>query len=249
MNNLNKLNQAADIESSNSSWKSLYKVGGVAAIIVVVTALIELIITFFPGGRTPSETVIDWFTLFQNNWFLGLRNLGLLNIIIIVLGIPTFFALYGAHRQVNKTYGALAVIISFIGVAVFLATNRAFPMLELSSQYASAATGAQRSILEAAGQSMLSVGKSHTPGTFMGFFLGEIAGITISVVMLRSKIFSKINAFVGILGFVLLSIYEICSSFVPALSNAAMIVAMGGGLLSMAWYIMLSRRFFQLGRL
>lgn len=141
------------------------------------------------------------------------------------------------------------MIISFVGVAVFLATNRAFPMLELSSQYASATTDVQRSILAAAGQSMLSVGESHTPGTFMGFFLGEVAGITISMVMLRSKIFSKVNAFVGILGFVLLLIYEICSSFVPALSYIAIIFTMGGGLLSMTWYIMLSRRFFQLERL
>ena len=247
MSNLNKLNQATDAESSNSSWKSLYKVGGVAAIIVVLVGLIELIITFFPGGSTPSETVIDWFTLFQNNWFLGLRNLGLLNIIIIVLGIPTFLALYAAHRRVSKAYGALAMIISFVGVAVFLATNRAFPMLELSSQYASATTDVQRSILAAAGQSMLSVGESHTPGTFMGFFLGEVAGITISIVMLRGRIFSKVNAIVGIIGFVLLLIYEICSSFVPTLFNMAIIFAMGGGLLSMAWYIMISRRFFRLG--
>ena len=236
-----------DVESLNSNWKSLYKVGGVAAIIIVLVTLTEIIITFLPGGSTPSETVIDWFTLFQNNWFLGLRNLGLLNIIFIVLGIPTFLALYAAHRRVNKAYGALAMIISFIGVAVFLATNRAFPMLELSSQYASATTDLQRSVLEAAGQSMLSVGKSHTPGTFMGFFLGEVAGITISIVMLRGRIFSKVNAIVGIIGFVLLLIYEICSSFVPTLFNMAIIFAMGGGLLSMAWYIMISRRFFRLG--
>ena len=149
----------------------------------------------------------------------------------------------------SRAYAALAMIISFIGVAVFLATNRASPMLELSTQYASATTDAQRYILIAAAQSMLSVGKSHTPGTFLGLFLGEVAGITISLVMLRGKIFSKVNAFVGILGFVLLLISEICSSFVPGLFYIAMIFAMGGGLLSMAWYIMLSRRFFQLGRL
>ena len=131
MNNLNKLNQSTDAESSDFSWKSLYKVAGIAAIIVVVVGLIEIAINFFPGGSRTSKTVIDWFALFQNNWFLGLRNLGLLNIIIIVLGIPTFLALYAAHRRVNKAYAALAVIISFIGVAVFLATNRAFPMLGL----------------------------------------------------------------------------------------------------------------------
>jgi hypothetical protein len=241
------LNQVTDAETADSNWESLYKIGGTAALMAVLVGLIEIIINFFPGGSASPETVIAWFTLFQNNWFLGLRNLGLLNIILTVLGIPVFLALYAAHRRVNKAYAALAMIISFVGVAVFLATNRAFPMLELSGQYAAATTDAQRSMLAAAGQAMLSVGKSHTPGTFLGFFLSEVAGIAISMVMLRSKVFSKVTAYAGILGFTLLLISDICSSFVPALVDVAMIFAMGGGLLSMAWYILLARRLFQLG--
>jgi len=240
----------ADAVTVDSQWKSLYKIGGAAALIVVLVALLEVIITFFPGGgRTEpgGVTVIDWFTLFQNNWFLGLRNLGLLNIIITTLGIPAFFALFGAHRRINITYAALAMVISFIGVAVFLATNRAFSMLDISSQYAAATSDAQRAMLAAAGQAMLSVGQSHTPGTFLGFFLSEVAGIIISIVMLRGKVFSKVNAYLGILGFGLLLIFETCSSFVPALFNVAMLFAMSGGLLSMAWYILIARRFFQLG--
>jgi hypothetical protein len=242
-----RLDQVTDAEIADSNGKSLYKIGAAAALIVVLAALVEMIITFFPGGSTSPETAIDWFTLFQDNWFLGLRNLGLLNIVITVLGIPTFFALYAAHRRVNQAYAALAMITSFIGIAVFLATNRAFPMLELSSRYAAATTDAQRSMLVAAGQAMLSVGKSHTPGTFMGFLLSEVAGITISVVMLRSRIFSKVTAYAGMLGFVLLLIFEICSSFVPALIGVAMIIAMGGGILSMTWYILIARRLLQLG--
>jgi hypothetical protein len=243
-----KLNQDIHIEAADPNWQSLYQIGGVAALLAVLTALIEIIITFLPGGMTSSETVIDWFTLFQNNPFLGLRNLGLLNIIITALGIPTFFALYAAHRHVNKTYAALAMIISFMGVAVFYATNRAFPMLDLSNQYAAATTDAQRAMYAAAGQAMLSVGQSHTPGTFIGFFLSEIAGIVISIVMLRSKVFSKAAAYAGILGFGLLLIFEICSSFVPALFGVALIFAMLGGLLSMIWYILIARRLFQLGQ-
>lgn len=241
-----KLNQVTDAEIADSNWKSLYKVGAASALIVVLVALMEIIITFLPGGSRVAETVIDWFTLFEDNWFLGLRNLGLLNIVMTVLGIPTFFALYGAHRRVNQVYAALAMIISFIGVAVFLATNRAFPMLELSRQYAAATTDAQRSMLAAVGQAMLSVGKSHTPGTFMGFLLSEIAGITISVVMLRSRVFSKVTAYAGILAFTLLLIFEISSSFVPALFDVVIIVAMGGGILSMIWYVLVARRLFQL---
>lgn len=245
---MSKLNQVTNVENVDSNWKSLYKLGGVAALAAVAVGVSEIVITFFPGGSTSSETVIDWFNLFQDNWFLGLRNLGLLNIIITVLGIPTFFALYATHRGKNQEYAALAMILSYIGAAVFLATNRAFPMLELSSQYAAATTDAQRSMLVAAGQAMLSVGQSHTPGTFIGFLLTEAAGITISVVMLRSKVFSRVTAYVGMLGFALLIIFEISSSFVPGLIDVAMMIAMGGGILSMVWYILIAKRLFQLGQ-
>src|SRR5574341_1474381 len=236
-----KLGTITNSKTKGSSYKPLYKLGGVSALLIVLTALIEILITFLPGGYASAETVSDWFTLFQNNWFLGLRNLGLLNIVMTALGIPMFFALYTAHRNVNRTYAALALIISFIGVAVFYATNRAFPMLDLSSQYAVATTDAQRAILSTAGQAMLSVGKSHTPGTFIGFFLSEVAGILMSIVMLQSKVFNKPSAYYGILGFGLLLIFEICSSFVPALSDVVLIFAMSGGLLSMAWYILIAR--------
>jgi hypothetical protein len=178
--------QVTSDDVADSNWRSLSNLGAAAALTVVLAALIEMIITFFPGGSTSPETVVDWFASFRAI-VLRLRNLGLLNIVITVLGIPTFFALYAAHRRVNQVYSALAMILSYIGIAVFLATNRALPMLELSSRYAAATTDAQRSMLEAAGQAMLSVGRSHSPGTFMAFLLSEVAAITISVVMLRAE--------------------------------------------------------------
>ena len=190
----------------------------------------------------------DWFTLFQNNWFLGLRNMGLLNILLDALWVVVFLALYGAHQQVNKTYAALALIISILGTAVYYAVNRAFPMLDLSNQYAAATTDSQRLVLAAAGQAMLSVGGSHTPGTFLAFFLVNVSGFGMSLVMLRSKIFSKANAYAGMLGFGLLLISEICSSFIPAVEDVVMIVFMFGGFSIMVWYILIARRLFQLGR-
>ena len=232
--------------NTRSAQTRLYRLGGVMALLIVITALLEIIITFLPGGYASADTVHDWFTLFQNNWFLGLRNLGLLNIIMTMLGIPMFFALYTAHRETSQPYTTLALIFSLLGAAVFFATNRAFPMLELSRQYAQAATDAERTLLSAAGQAMLSVGESHTPGTFLGFFLSEVAGITISLVMLRSRIFHAINAHAGIFGFGMLLIFDICASFVPTPSNVVLSFAMIGGLVSIAWYILISLRLFQL---
>jgi hypothetical protein len=162
------------------------------------------------------------------------------------LSIPMFFALCMAHWKVNPKYSALAMIISFIGIAVFYATNRAFAMLDLSNQYGLANTDAQRSVLEAAGQALLAVGQSHTPGTFIGFFLSEIAGILISVVMLRGGIFNKLSAWAGILGFGMLWMYEICQSFIPEASSFALIFAMVGGILNLLWYGLIAQRLFKI---
>jgi hypothetical protein len=239
---------AADSELAESRSQSICKLGGAAALLIVLTALIEILITFLPGGYTTAETVIDWFVLLQNNPFLGLRNLGLLNIVMTALGIPMIFALYTVHRKGNQSFAALAMILSFIGVAVFYATNRAFPMLDLSVQYAAATSEAQRTILAAAGQAMLSVGQSHTPGTFLAFFLSEIAGILMAVVVLRGKVIKPAAAFAGMVGYGFLLIFEILSSFVPSSHNAILILAMMGGLSNMAWYILVARGLFQLGQ-
>ena len=229
-------------------WQSLYKIGGTAAVLAVLTGLIEIAITFLPGGNVTPATVSDWFALFQTNWFLGLRNLGLLNMLINALGILIFFALYGAHRQVNQPYAALALILFIVGVAVFYATNRAFSMLDLSHQYAAAVTDRQRMTLAAAGQALLATGASHTPGTFLAFFFLEVSGIGMSWVMLRSGVFSRLNAYAGLFGFALLLVYEISAAFIPAAQNVARLLSILGGLAVMVWYLLIARRLFRLAQ-
>jgi hypothetical protein len=243
-------NQATDAEIEDLPWKSLYKVGGTVALIVVLVALLDIIITFFPGGATGSGTltVIDWLMLFQDNWFLGLRNLGLFNVITTALMVPLSLALYAAHRRVNRAYAALAAILFFIGTAIYIASNQALSMLTLSSQYAAATTESQKALLVAAGQVMLAQAEDFTPGAFMGFLFPSTGGIMMAVVMLRGGIFSKLTAWAGILGSGFLLIFTICATFIPASFDGVMIFAMAGGLLIMAYYIGVSRRLFQLGQ-
>jgi hypothetical protein len=236
-------------ENGFTQWNNIYRIGAAAALGAVLVGVIEIAINFLPGGNTTQNTALDWFRLYQENTFMGLRDMGLLNIILNSLSILFYFALYAAFRQDrNHPFAALTVLIAFLGLSIFFANNRAFPMLELSKQYAAATTEAQRAVLVAAGQSMLSVGKSHSPGTFLGFFFAEAAGIIISTLMLRSTVFSKATAFAGILGFGFLLIFEFFASFVTGLSTAAVILAMVGGLSSMTWYILIARRLFQLSQ-
>ena len=236
--------QALNVDSSS---KSLYRLGGVVALLVPLVALVDIITAMLQGEAAAPGTLsaTQWFAIFQDNSFLGLSNLGLLNVIYNSLAVPLFFALYVALRRVDRTYAGLAAILLVMGATVYIATNTAFPMFALSGQYASATTEAQKTLIAAAGQAVLAR-EDLTPGTFMGFFLTEAAGIMMALAMLRSRIFSKWTAVTGLLAYGVLLLFSICAAFVPAAYGVTMIVGMIGGLGASAFYIMAARRLFQL---
>lgn len=237
-------------ESSNAGWLNFYRLAGVTALLAILVAVTDISLTFLPAGAEPpgTMTAVDWFSLFQDNWFMGLRNLGLLpNILTLCLLIPTFLALYLVHRHVNPAYAALAVIISLVGTAIYLSNNAAFPMWALSTKYAAATTEAQRNLLAAAGEAVLARGEDFQPGSLIGFLFAELATFLISFVMLRGGFFSRATAYAGIIGGSFLAIFTIWMTFIPVMFNVAMIVAMIGGLASIVWYAMTARRLFQLG--
>jgi hypothetical protein len=236
-------------QNSDPGCNALYAVGGVAALLTVLNGLAEIGITFLPGGGMASgpTSAVEWFDLFRSSAFMGLRNLGLLNIFFTVLSIPVTYALYAAHRRTHQAFAGLALLAALLGAAVFFATNRAFPMLALSRQYAAAAADVKRAALNAAGEAMLAVGQSHTPGTFLAFFLSTVAGIAISLVMLRGRLFHSSSAAVGIAGFSLLLVFEFTSDFAPGFPGT-FALALGGGLLSLLWDLLVGLRFLQLAR-
>jgi Domain of unknown function (DUF4386) len=225
---------------SHINWKSLYRVGATAALIIVVLYVIEIIAFFavpVPG------TVNDWFTLLHNNRLLGLLQERVLDVVAVALLGPLYLALYVALRRANETYMAVATILFFVGMAVYIATDMAFSMLYLSDQYAAATTDAQRAQFLAAGQGMLAVG--HGTGLYMAFILMAVAGLIVSTVMLRSKIFGKVIAYVGILANALQLADFVRLAFVPALGAILIVIA---GVLSLIWYILVARRLFMLAQ-
>ncbi|MHB1419656.1 MAG: DUF4386 family protein [Bacillota bacterium] len=235
-------------KTGNSNRKGVYILGGTAAMMFVLVALLDIISSIISGKAVVPGTLntVDWFTLFQQNPFHAFQNLGLFNIVEQSLMIPVFFALFLAHKNISKYYAAISMILNFIGAAIYISNNAAIPLFVLSSKYVAATTDAQRSVLLSAGQAILARGEDFTPGTFMGFFFLGLAGIAISFIMMHSGVFSKTSSYLGILGTSILFIFSIWATFVPASYNSALILAMFGGLLSMVWLILISRRLFQL---
>ena len=241
-------------ETADSIWSSLYRIGGAAALICALMYVIALGI-YIPANRAgpPPGTVPEWFTLFQTNPLTGLFFLGLADIVIMVLWGPMSLALYAALKQSNKTWSLIATAFVFVGMAVYLATNTAFSMLSLSHQYAAATTEAQKSVVLAAGQAVIAVSEG-TGGQYTGMPLAWLAGLIFSAVMLRSKAFSKATAWVGILGLGLLVAsmpfagYTTTGPTTAVVSAIIAVTYIGGGLLSLAWYILVGLRLLKLGQ-
>jgi hypothetical protein len=234
-------------EKNAIDWKNIYRVGAIAALLVVLAGIVDIFIMFLPGTGTNlgARTVIDWFNLLQNQWFLALRDMGLLNMITMSCSIMVFFALFGMHRRTNPLAAVLAVILVCMGATIYIANNIGLPMLTLSQHYANATSTGQKELWAAAGQALLAQ-EDLTAGAFPGFFIVEIAGALMAVVALRSGFFSRWEAWTGIVATGCLFFFNVCAAFIPALYDSVMLIfGAGGGLLSMVWYALIARRLFR----
>ena len=246
------MNQTLDeffqIKNSEKQWNSIYTLGSLATIIALLGILVDVVIGNVTGGNLSAlpQTAIDRFIEFHDNKILGLYHLDLLNIIVQMILIPAYFALYAVHRNVNKAYGFLALIVFLLGSVIMVANNTALSMLELSNKFFSATIESQKSLYAAAGESMLVQGAHGSPAIFLGFFIPNIANLIMSIVMLKGKVFSKINSWVGIIGSILMLMYVILVNFGTEVESMATAFAMPGGLLLMVWMIMFTIRLFKL---
>lgn len=234
-------------DNPESQWKNIYLLGGITAVLSLLAVIADIVIGSSVGSDLTAlpQTATERFAQFQQTPWLGLYTLDLLNTVNQLISIPVYFALYAAHRKSNQPLGLLALIVFLVGTTIFAANNVALPMLALSQKYA-AAPEAQKALLAAAGEALLVRGEHGSLGVFFSFFLPTLAALMFSLVMLQGKIFTKANAYVGIVGNLLMLAYVILVTFAPAVKEMAMAFAMPGGLLLLAWMVMFTIRLFRL---
>lgn len=174
-------------------------------------------------------------------------DLDLLGMVAYVLFVPVILALYNALRRASEPLTAIGTALFFVGIAVFFATNTAFSMLSLSDQYAAATTEAQRSMLLAAGQAMLT---TFNVGAFqVSYIIVSTAWLIIAAVMLRSSIFSRVTAYPGILAGVT-AIGAVALEHTPVIGElfALLVIVYFAAIVFLAiWVVLIARRLFQLG--
>ena len=222
------------IANHSENWKSLYKVAGIASITMLVIMVVQIIIYIL---WPPPETAIDIFYLFQSNWLLGLLSLDLLYILNNTILIVIYLALYFSLRKINEAVMLIGLVMGLVGITVYFASNMSFEMLALSNQFATISSEYYRTALLGAGAALLAVYKGTAFNVY--YVLNAITLLIFSFVMLRSDIFSKATAIIGIISGVLMSI--------PSTAGAIGLVFSLGSLIPWAIFLVLiSRKFFKL---
>ncbi len=220
-------------EVDQSTWKGLYTIAAAAAITIVVFIPIQIVVFIV---WPPPGTVLGYFTIYRQNALLGLLDQDLLLAIDAALGLPILLALYVTLRRANEGLMLLSVALGVAGLAAYMASNTAVQMLTLSNQYAAAATEAERAGLLAAGQATL----ANYNGTAFHFnYIGGTLSLLIaSVVMLRSAVFSRAIAWLGVaLNILAFGLY------VPVIGIPLSILSV---ILLLPWYVLIARRLWQL---
>lgn len=186
--------------SQQHEWYTLYRVGAIAALVMI--AIIPIQIVIFAVWQPPTE-ISAWYALFERNPLLGLLSLDLLYLLNNILLSLMYLALYIVLRDHAPSLMLIGIALGFIGIAIYYASNPSFEMWTLARQYA-AANDSEQNLLLAAGMGVLT---RYTGTAFNTYYvLNAITLLIIAVVMLKTSDFSRATAYWGLISGVLMSI-------------------------------------------
>lgn len=238
------MEQTKNILKTETSRRSLYKVGATAAFLAAFifrrnwSAEADVLL--------PVDipiTVLEWFTLIHENRLLGLIMMGFFDLVNYALVGIIFFSLYYALKDTNEICMRFANIICFVGIAVSFASNQAFAMFSLSDHYF-AALGADKSAFLSAGEAILAINNQGS-GIYISLFLIGFSGLIISIIMLQSNVFSRTTAYFGILANGVGLSYFITIIILPTIGWLPIPLS---AIPLMIWYILIGVKLYKLSK-
>lgn len=186
---------------SHTQWRGIGKTGAAAAFAMLAIMIAQIaIFVIWP----PPATVEGFFQLFQTNKLLGLLSMDLLYIVNNSLLILFYLGLFSALKNENFSAALIATVLGIVGIVAYYSSNTAFEMLSLANQYTGTTGEIQRTVVLAAGQSMLEVYKGTVFDTY--YVLNGVSLIVYAVVMLKGKLFSRATSIIGFAAGILMSI-------------------------------------------
>ncbi len=227
----------------DANGRQLYQLAGASALILLAYSLVTMVLMVVFGGQP--QTAQQAFAMLQANRLVGFLRLDGLTIMVMPLYYLLFFSIYCVLKKSSGAFSGLASLLVFAGLTLFLATPSVFSWLALSDKFAAASDPAQKAQLLAAGEAILASDMWHGSGAILGGILLQTGALLVALVMLGSKSFGKLTAWLGIVMFGLDLAHLLVGFFFPVGGVILMAIA---GTLYLAWFPLLARDFFRLGK-
>jgi hypothetical protein len=232
-----KIKQAVDINTADPRWRDLYKIGGVTSIIAAASVIFAIIAFFIWPYKAGFTSTANVFTILQKDLLGGLISLDILLLLIGLIQILPFLALYVTLKRVNESYALIALVLVLIAIASLIQSRPLAELVSLSGKYAAAASEVERNQYLAAGETLLSL-FNGTAWMIQTVFLA-LSGLISSLLMLRSPFFGKTTAWIGIIS----SIIGL-GFFIPVIGIPLLFINTIGGII---WLSLIARTFLRLG--
>ena len=155
------------------------------------------------------------------------------------------YAFYVSHKDLYRNASFITLLIFLLSLGIYLSNNASLPLYALSAKYVAAGTQAKQ-LIAAAGEAVLSKGEDFTPGSLLYFLINEVGAFMMFIIMLKSRVFGFVSALIGLVGALLLTVFTVGATLSPSLYNTLMTTSMIGGLLMLAWFLLIALRLFKM---
>jgi len=230
-------------EAAASPWNNLRRMAGWAALMQLLCMLLTAVVGFAVGLEP--ATAEEYFAMLQNDRVAGLLRLDFPTLIMICLFSLTSYGIYGALRRSHGAYAGLATALVYVGMVLALANHSALSMIRLSDLHAAATTVAQREQLVMAGEAIIAGDMWHSTGGLLAGVFMQGGFVLVSLVMLRSKAFSRGTAVTGLVANGLDWLHIFAGLLLPSLATAMLWIA---GVFYLAWFPLLARDLLKRGQ-
>jgi hypothetical protein len=241
---MSKVNKYSKVKPASKRWQSLYRVGGIAALLAAIvfrrnlSAEVSLI-----SPIQPPQSAVDWFILLYEHPLLGLTYMNLFDLLEYLLVGLMFLAVYVVMKKNHRSWMTIAVLIGWVGVGLNYSSNQAFAMLALSGKYMVVSSDFASNMYLAAGEALLA--QSNGSAAYASLFFVSLAGLVMSIIMLQSSLFSRLTGVLGILANGIMLLYFIVLPIAPSLLVLPFVLSAP---FRVVWYILVGLRLLKFTR-
>lgn len=237
--------------------RSLILIGGVAALIAAIFFRRNLTAEYFlfksmgffaNGPLAMPQNTIDWLTIFHQSKFYGLLFMNFFDLINFILIGFMYLAIYQTLKFSDKSLSLIAALLIFSGIVLYLSSTQVFTMVNLSDRYFQTNDLATQSSIVNTGNTLLTLhdaNATYTTGLFLPYLLVTLGGLLFSIAMLKSGIFSRPTAIIGIIATAFGLCFYITAPVNPTLN---VIPIAGSAPFLMVWYILVGIKLIKIGK-